>query len=575
MRAAILEVALIGLALGAGDLHFPCYDEGLDYRNQGSLTSCQKRQGRCLKANGNNPQWEKVFGSNTWDPATGEAKCLNNCLIKLSLTGKLTGCQWKGTGGNNGCYRTESPSLADSDLSNLSVCWIIDECEMGTTLAIKGDVVSPQDCQDKCEQKTKCKFWTWQDKDNGICFLKNQDAPNDAVDNGNVKFISGPVNCGNVLCNSLGDPHMRINDGLATVRFTFLDKAEFIWLHVDGPDPNNPLLIVHNRQRRDLQNKWSFSSNTAVAFKGEWTDNQKIEIYGGNNPKIYVNEILKATGMGSIRNYMANLDGAIANFVSSHNGERIVKFVFPQGDAGMTYLKVGIYNWGINLKWQMNNAQYFPANDEGLCTKATKNKPWHRQWKLTCNESMLSQQYGNNGCDNDDDEEEDDPEDDCTPATQQLAEEACHECPDQYNPEDCIFDVCQAPDPQVAIDAIPNMCDDDDDEDPDCPDGYYTPNWPTSQETMDQCVHHWCDVTYTPNNGCPICGCQPDGDCVAGNEISLGNGDGETPGALSDCHINAADDCDCRDLCEDDPNHLGYHFLDNAEGQNCCCFTTE
>merc|ERR1711879_198488 len=45
------------------------------------------------------------------------------------------------------------------------------------------------------------------------------------------------------------------------------------------------------------------------------------------------------------------------------------------------------------------------------------------------------------------------------------------------------------------------------------------------------------------------------------------------PQVPCDCHINAEDDCNCRELCEAEPNHLGYHYLDDVEGQNCCCFT--
>merc|ERR1711879_1047725 len=197
----------------------------------------------------------------------------------------------------------------------------------------------------------------------------------------------------------------------------------------------------------------------------------------------------------------------------SHDGGKWLKFVFDQGQNGKTHLRVGINAWGINLHWQMNNAKYMD-DDEGLCTRATKKVNWHRQWKLTCNKSMLSKQYNNEKCDNDDDKEKDEPDDDCSPATQQLAEEACRECPDQYDPDSCIFDVCQAPNPQDAIALIPDMCQDDFD-DPDCPDGFYMP----------------------------------------------------------DCHINAEDDCNCRELCEAEPNHLGYHYLDDVEGQNCCCFT--
>lgn len=573
MRFAILDVAFLGVALANNDLIFPCYDEGLDYRAQGGATVCQPLRGRCLKENNNNPAQEKVFGSQDWDPILGEQKCLNNCIIKYSNSGKLTACEWKGKGGNNGCYRTESQSVDHADGNILSTCWIMSQCTMGSTLAVVPDTATPNDCQALCLTKTKCKYWTWRNKNGGICYLKTQDAPLTEMDNGNNDFISGPRECGNVFCNGLGDPHMKIKDGVKTVIFSFYDHAEFIWLSLVGPNPNDPLLVVHNRQKQDLQNKWKQSANTAVAFKGKWTDNKRFEIYGGDTPKMYIDGVLKGSGIGNIRNYVQNNMGWATNFSPSHDGGKWLRFVFDQhqGVADKTFLRIGINTWGLNLHWQMNNAVYVDG-DEGLCSKATKKVNWHRQWKLTCNESMLSKQYGQGGCDNDDDEEKDEPDDDCKPATRELAEEHCRECPDQYDPDSCIIDVCQAHNPQDAIDLIPDMCQDDFD-DPDCPDGFYMPDWPANKDTMDECVHPWCKITFTPKDGCPICGCKPDGECVAGNEISVGNGDGETPGAMSDCHINAVDDCNCRELCEAEPDHLGYHYLDDVEGQNCCCFT--
>merc|ERR1719479_418174 len=123
------------------------------------MTVCQPRQGRCIKANGNHPVWEKVYGSQNWSGGqAGEDKCLNNCLIKLGMTGKITGCEWKGSGGNKGCYRTTSGSIVDDDNSNLHTCWLLAECQMGTTLEIKGDITTPKKCQHRCLLKTQCKY---------------------------------------------------------------------------------------------------------------------------------------------------------------------------------------------------------------------------------------------------------------------------------------------------------------------------------------------------------------------------------------------------------------------------------